>query len=113
MHDHDEHADHHDHGLPPPEPDNVAVGPVLIWGAASFLFVVVAIVALGSYFWVERLKEDHVKVGEHDTNQAKFKQLHANEEQRLNGYKDLGEGRYQIPVQRAMELVVRDYQKQQ
>lgn len=104
-HGHDEH-----NGLPPPEPENVAIGPVLIWGGISFLFVLVSIALVGSYFWYEREIEVTKKVSQYGSNIEKVRLLHAQEAQHLNEYKNLGEGHYQIPVSRAMELVIQDYQ---
>lgn len=52
----------HDHPLPPPEPDALPLGRVVFWGVGSFVATVVAIVALGSYFWLERQAEDVDKV---------------------------------------------------
>lgn len=52
----------HDHPLPPPEPDALPLGKVVFWGVASFVATLVAIFALGSYFWLERQAEDIDKV---------------------------------------------------
>lgn len=109
-HGHDEHDEHH--GLPPPEPENIAIGSVLVWGGASFLFVIASILLVGSYFWVERLAEDKEKVGQYGANQERVKLLHAEEAQRLSGYRKLEDGKFQVPIERAMELVVADYQRQ-
>jgi len=52
----------HDHPLPPPEPDALPLGRVIFWGVGSFVATLVVIVALGSYFWLERQAEDVDKI---------------------------------------------------
>ncbi|MCB9529573.1 MAG: hypothetical protein H6701_14495 [Myxococcales bacterium] len=47
-------SDQHHHDMPPPEADDLALGPVVFWGVSSFVAIVVVIIALGSYFWIER-----------------------------------------------------------
>ena len=53
---------HDDHPLPPPEPDNIPLLQVTLWGVASFVATVITVIALGSYFWFERQAEDVDKV---------------------------------------------------
>lgn len=53
---------HDDHPLPPPEPDALPLGRVVFWGVGSFVATVVVIIALGSYFWLERQAEDVDKI---------------------------------------------------
>jgi mono/diheme cytochrome c family protein len=47
-------SDHHDHHLPPPEPDHVDAGGVTFWGLASFISVLAVVGGLSGYFWIER-----------------------------------------------------------
>jgi cytochrome c551/c552 len=51
-------SDHHDHPLPPPEPDNVQAGGVTFWGLISFISVLVVVFGLSGYFWLEREDAD-------------------------------------------------------
>lgn len=53
---------HDDHPLPPPEPDALPLGRIVFWGVGCFVATVVCIIALGSYFWLERQAEDVDKV---------------------------------------------------
>lgn len=55
-------SDQHHDALPPPEPDNIPLGSVVFWGVGSFVAVVVVIVALTSYFWIERERIDQSKL---------------------------------------------------
>lgn len=55
-------SDQHHDALPPPEPDNIPLGSVVFWGFGSFVAVVVVIVALTSYFWIERERVDQNKL---------------------------------------------------
>lgn len=75
--------DHHDHPLPPPEPDNIPMGRVLFWGLGSFFATMVAIVALGSYFWMERTAEDVSKVHQTTILGQQGAELEAQATQRL------------------------------
>lgn len=76
--------DHHDHPLPPPEPDNIPLGQVVFWGVASFVATLAVIFALGSYFWMERDAEDVSKV--HGTTMLgqQSAELDAQTQQRLS-----------------------------
>lgn len=47
-------SDHHDHHLPPPEPDHIDAGGVTFWGLASFISVLAVVGGLSGYFWIER-----------------------------------------------------------
>ena len=51
-------SDHHDHPLPPPEPDNVQAAGVTFWGLISFVSVIVVVFGLSGYFWIEREDAD-------------------------------------------------------
>jgi mono/diheme cytochrome c family protein len=45
-------SDHHDHPLPPPEPDAVKAGGITFWGLISFISVIVTTFGLSGYFWM-------------------------------------------------------------
>ena len=47
-------SDHHDHPLPPPEPDNIQAGGVTFWGLLSFIAIIISVFGLSGYFWLER-----------------------------------------------------------
>ena len=51
-------SDHHDHPLPPPEPDAVEAGGVTIWGILSFVSVLAVVFGLSGYFWLARNAAD-------------------------------------------------------
>ena len=55
-------SDHHDHPLPPPEEDVINAASLTFWGVASFVFVLVSIFGVSSYFWLELVNEDNNKV---------------------------------------------------
>lgn len=55
-------SDQHHDALPPPEPDDIPLGSVVFWGLGSFVSVVVVIIALTSYFWIERERVDQSKL---------------------------------------------------
>ncbi len=69
----------HDHPLPPPEPDALPLGRVVFWGVGSFVATIVVIIALGSYFWLERQAEDVDKVMNSNSMSAQLAEQ-ANEE---------------------------------
>ena len=51
-------SDHHDHPLPPPEPDHIQAAGVTFWGLVSFVSVLVVVFGLSGYFWLEREDAD-------------------------------------------------------
>lgn len=110
-HGHDAHGhdDHHDHALPPPEPDKINNLNVFLWGIATFILLIVSIVALGSYFWVERVKEDVAKVDGAGAHQVAKKAMLAETKTQLTTYKKVDGGKVQIPIDQAMKLIVKDY----
>lgn len=107
-HGHDEHGHDH-HPLPPPEEDNVNGLNVFLWGIGTFVILIVTIALLGSYFWVERVKEDVDKVTGAGRHVEAKKALVADTKSRLEGYKKLEDGKVQIPIDQAMKLVVKSY----
>jgi len=73
----------HDHPLPPPEPDNLPLLKVVGWGIGCFVAVIVTIVALTSYFWIEREAEDEIKVMGHNSMEAQTREAAAVEAKKL------------------------------
>lgn len=90
------------------EPDVQRVGMVAAFGVALFLAVIVAIGALGGYFWWERARASVEKVNDVSLVGEQMREIRAREQDRLTKYEKLEDGRYRIPIERAMELVVRD-----
>ena len=84
-------SDQHHGDMPPPEADDLALGPVVFWGLGSFVAIVVVIIALGSYFWIERGREDEVKVGESNKLAAQLKEAEFESQRRL------------APIEKAMQ----------
>lgn len=73
----------HDHPLPPPEPDDLPLLNIVGWGLGSFIATVAIIVALGSYFWLERAAEDVDKVMGYNSMEAQLREAGAEEARRL------------------------------
>lgn len=103
-HGHDEH-----NGLPPPEPDPINGLNVFLWGAGTFVVLIITIALLGSYFWVERLKENTTKVDQAGKHQLAKKSMLNDQKTKLTTYHKLENGRVQVPIDAAMKLVVKDY----
>lgn len=76
-------SDQHHHDMPPPEKDDLALGPVVFWGVGSFVAVVVVIIALGSYFWIEREREDETKVMQSNRLATELKEAEIESTRRL------------------------------
>ena len=55
-------SDHHDHHLPPPEPDHINAASISVWGLLSFITVIGTVVGLSDYFWLERENAAHAKL---------------------------------------------------
>ena len=107
-HGHEGHGDHghgdHGHGLPPPEPDAINAVNVFVWGFGMFAVIVVIIVWLGGYFWIERDAEDLVKV-EQSYVAKEILQGRQDARANLGRVHKLENGRYQVPITHAMALV--------
>jgi hypothetical protein len=97
------HDDGHGHGLPPPEPD-VVPGSVAIWGLLTFALVIGVVLLLGGYFWAERYAEERVKVWD-SYESPELQQAKRADEAHLAKVRKLDNGRYQIPIATAMNLV--------
>jgi hypothetical protein len=78
---------------------------LLIWAVACVVFVVVSIVFVVQYFSAVREETVYNQVLKPES--VPLRDLRAHEEQVLNSYKllDPVKGTYQIPIDRAMELV--------
>jgi hypothetical protein len=90
------------------EPDVRRVGVVVGWGIAMFIGVIVVIGLLTGYFWWERHREDQSKVNQAAMFGDQMREIHAREESHLHKTEQIEGGRYRIPIDRAMDLVVRD-----
>lgn len=55
-------SDHHDHHLPPPEPDHINAASITFWGILSFVTVLGTVVGLSDYFWLERENAAYAKI---------------------------------------------------
>ncbi len=96
------------HGSAGVEPDVRRVGVVVGWGIAMFVGVIVVIGLLTGYFWWEVQREEQAKVFESARFADQVREMHAREEGLLNKTEPVEGGRFRIPIQRAMDLVVRD-----
>lgn len=110
MREHDAHEHAHHENVGPPEPDKVNSSMVFLWGMASFVFVIVTILALGGYFWSEIGAEDEAKVRSvYQTSipdfPKKIETLHAEEKARLGGGFELEGGRKTMPIDEAMKRI--------
>ncbi|MEW6051538.1 MAG: hypothetical protein AB1644_10810 [Candidatus Zixiibacteriota bacterium] len=96
---------HHSHGAGGYEKRDVNMKLVLLWTVASVLFIVISLVVINSYFVLTT--EDVVYQSVLKPQAVTFRELRAREDQALNSYKvlDPAKGIYQIPIERAMELV--------
>jgi hypothetical protein len=90
------------------EPDVRNVGVVVGWGIAMFIGVVVLIGLLTGYFWWERKREDQHKIYEAARFSEQMRELNAREKALLEKTEPVDGGRYRIPIQRAMDLVVKE-----
>ncbi len=86
--------------------EKLKAGLVFGWGIGTFIVVLIIIAALSGYFWDKRAEHFTAQVGEKNTFSAISNELQATVNGRLQGYKKLGDGRYQIPIDEAMKKVV-------
>jgi hypothetical protein len=103
--DHGAHDEHH--ALPPPEPDNIAFGSVIFWGFGTFALVLGAVFALSGHFWGELAAEEQIKA-EQGYVLPKIQAQNSITKQRVETYRKLENGQVQVPVERAMELMVNE-----
>ena len=97
---------HHDATLANEE--KMRSGVVFAWGLGMFIAVLVTIGVLSGYFWDKRDAKVEEVVGGVPTFGKTRAELDAVVEGRLNGYKKLGDGRYQLPIEEAMKKVVEE-----
>jgi hypothetical protein len=88
--------------------------PVIIIGVSSVILLVLSIILIDQYFIAtkERLVEEMVL----SPQSTALRELRAREEEALNSYRviDAEKGIYQIPIDRAMELIANEaYRSQQ
>ena len=81
-------SDHHDHHLPPPEPDHINAASISVWGLLSFITVIGTVVGLSDYFWLERENAAHAKVELYADGTLRAQQT-AEAADKLNGYTPL------------------------
>ncbi len=102
-----EQPQHHDqlHNPGGYEKRDVNMKLVLLWTVASVLFIVISLVLIDSFFVLTT--EDVVYQSVLKPQAVTLRELRAREDQTLNSYKvlDPAKGIYQIPIERAMELV--------
>jgi len=103
---HDSHVMTGDHPLPPDHPEQVKV--ILLWGVTTVIILAILLVWLRSYFFVVR--NETIQKNYLSAPNPKIDDLHAHEKQVLNsyGWVDRQKGIVHIPIDQAMELMVRD-----
>ncbi len=81
---------------------------IALFGAGSFVLLVLMILALQAYF--NRVKEHEVFVKVLEPVSADLRALHAREDLALNNYQyiDRAKGTVRLPVRRAMELLIEE-----
>lgn len=98
------HSEGHDATLV--QKEKLRAGLVFGWGLGLFIVVLVMIGGLTGYFWEKRDLFVTEQVGAINTFAPVATDLQKTVDGRLNGYKKLGDGRYQIPIDLAMKKVV-------
>ena len=103
---HDSHATTGGHPLPPDHPEQTKV--IFLWGVASVVILVILLVWLRSYFFLVR--NETIQANFLSAPNPKIDELHAHEQQVLNsyGWVDRQKGIVHIPIDQAMELMVRE-----
>ena len=94
-----------DHSKPGYDKSEINVKKLLLWSVVSVIFVVASIVFVVQYFSIVR--EDIVYTKVLKPESISLRDLRAREDEVLNSYKvlDPAKGIYQVPIERAMELV--------
>lgn len=103
---HDHGHDHH--GSVAAEPDNVKAGLIFGWGMGMLMAVVASIVLISAYFFQALDAAEAEKVGSRSQIGTDLDDLRAYESDTLNGYKKLEGGKFQIPVDQAMQAVSKE-----
>jgi len=77
-------------------------------GIIISIFIIASLILLNEYFSVAKEKEVYKKVSQPQSTE--LQQLHAYEDEILNSYSVIDEekGVYQVPIDRAMELLVQE-----
>jgi hypothetical protein len=102
------HDDHGGHDQTAASDEKLRSGLVFGWGLGMFVAVLVCIGFLTGYFWQKRDAHFAEVVGGRSTFGDTAANLDKVVQGRLTGYKKLGDGRYQIPVDEAMKKVVEE-----
>jgi len=100
--------DAHGHDVTASNREDVPAGSILAWGIAMFLAVLICIGFLTGYFWSKHDLHFGEQVGAISTFGNTAAELDKAVTSRLQGYKSLGEGRYQIPVEEAKKKLVEE-----
>ncbi len=110
---HDSHESHDSHGghdQTAAAAENIRSGLVFGWGLGMFIAVLdLHRFLLTGYFWsASAMSNFQTQVGERNTFGTVASDLDKTVQGRLQGYKALGESRYQIPIDVAMKKVVEE-----
>lgn len=97
------------HGTTPAESDNTNVLAIAFWFIAIVVFIIGAVTFAHQYFGIQIRKEISEKVL--SATNPMLRDLHATEKAKLSKYQwvDKNAGVVRIPVERAQELVLRDW----
>jgi hypothetical protein len=102
------HNTEHGHDVTAAAEENIRSGLVFGWGLGMFIAVLISIGFLTGYFWSKRDLHFGVQVGEVSTFGNAGAELDKAVKARLEGYKALGNGRYQIPIDEAKKKLVEE-----
>lgn len=102
-------VDDHHHGTTPAENDDVNVRAIALWFFAIVAFIVVAFTFAHEYFGIQIRKQISDKVL--SAGSPQLRELQAKEQASLSKYQwvDKKAGVVRVPVERAQELVLRDW----
>lgn len=102
-------VDDHHHGTTPAEDDNVNVGAVALWFFVIIAFIIAAFTFAHEYFGIQIRKQVSEKVL--SAGSPQLRDLQAKEQASLGKYQwvDKQAGVVRVPVDRAKELVLRDW----
>ena len=103
---HDPHAMTGGHPRPPDHPEQTKV--IFLWGVVAVVILAILLVWLRSYFFLVR--NETVQKNYLSAPNPKIDELHAHEQQVLTsyGWVDQQKGIVHIPIDQAMELMVRE-----
>ena len=105
---HDSHPMTGGHPLPPDHPEQTKV--IFLWGVVTVVILVVLVVWARSYFFLVR--NEFVQRNYLSAPNPKIDEQHAREQQVLSsyGWVDRQKGIVHIPIDQAMDIMVRDAQ---